>query len=137
MSGVVCGRPRYCYCSVAQLLSQVLLFVTPWTAAHWASLSFTNSQSLLKLMSIESVMPSNHLVFCRPLLLLPSIFPRICVFSNESAYSKILGNPRYQTKVLGNPKRPTEVNKNILVINISFVSSQHNAFREVTVSTTV
>ena len=65
-----------------QLLSCVQLFATPWTAASQASLSITNSQSLLKLMSIESVMPSNHL--CRPLLLLPSIFPSIRVFSNES-----------------------------------------------------
>ena len=56
---------------------------TPWTAAHQASLSITNSQSLLKLMSIESVMPSNHLIFCHPLLLLPLIFPSIRVFSNE------------------------------------------------------
>ena len=68
-----------------QLLSCVRLFVTPWTAAPQASLSITNSQSLLKLRSIESVMPSNHLIFCRPLLLLPSIFPSIRVFSNESA----------------------------------------------------
>ena len=65
-----------------QLLSCVQLFATPWTAASQASLSITNSQSLLKLMSIESVMPSNHL--CCPLLLLPSIFPSIRVFSNES-----------------------------------------------------
>ena len=57
--------------------------MAPWTAARQASLSFTNSQSLFKLMSIESVMPSNHLILCRPLLLLPSIFPRIRVFSNE------------------------------------------------------
>ena len=60
-------------------------FVTPRTAAHQASLSIINSQSLLKLMSIESVMPSNHLILCRPLLLPPSIFPSIRVFSNESA----------------------------------------------------
>ena len=60
-------------------------FATPWTAACQASLSITNSRSLLKLMSIESVMPSNHLILCRPLLLLPSIFPSIRVFSNESA----------------------------------------------------
>ena len=66
-----------------QLLSHVRLFVTPWTAACQASLSITNSQSLLKLMSIESVMPSNHLILCRPLLLPPSIFPSIRVFSNE------------------------------------------------------
>ena len=68
-----------------QLLSRVQLFETPWTAAHQATLSITNSQSLLKLMSVELVMPSNHLVLCRPLLLLPSIFPGIRVFSNESA----------------------------------------------------
>ena len=71
--------------SSVQLLSRVQLFVTPWTAAHQASLSITNSRSLLKLMSIESVMPSNHLILCHPLLLLPSIFPSIRVFSNESA----------------------------------------------------
>ena len=63
----------------------VRLFVTPWTAAHQACLSITSSQSLLKLMSIESVMPSNHLILCHPLLLLPSIFPSIRVFSTESA----------------------------------------------------
>ena len=68
-----------------QLLSCVQLFVTPWTAALQASLSITNSQSLLKLMSIESMMPSNHLIFCHPLHFLPSIFPSIRVFSNESA----------------------------------------------------
>ena len=67
-----------------QLLSCVQLFVSPWNAAHPASLSITNSQSLLKLMSIESVMPSNHLILCRPLLLLLSIFPSIRVFSNET-----------------------------------------------------
>ena len=67
-----------------QWLSHVRLFVTPWTAACQASLSITNSRSLLKLMSIELVMPSNHLIFCHPLLLLPSIFSSIRVFSNES-----------------------------------------------------
>ena len=71
--------------SSVQLLSCVRLFVTAWTAAHQASLSITNSQSLLKLISIESVMPSNHLILCRPLLLLPSVFPSIRVFSNDSA----------------------------------------------------
>ena len=71
--------------SSVQSLSRVCLFTSPWTAARQASLSITNSQSLLKLMSIESVMPSNHLILCRPLLLPPSIFPRIRVFSNESA----------------------------------------------------
>ena len=66
------------------LLSCDQLFVIPWTIAHEASLSFTVSRSLLKLMFIESVMPSNHLILCRPLLLLPSVFPSIRVFSNES-----------------------------------------------------
>ena len=70
--------------SSVQLLSHVPLFETPWTAAHQVFLSITNSQSLPKLVSIESVMPSNHLILCRPLLLLPSIFPSIRVFSNES-----------------------------------------------------
>ena len=74
-------------CSSVQFSHSVLswLFVTPWTAAHQASLSITNSQSLLKLMSIESVMPSNHLILCHPLLLPPSVFPSIRVFSDESA----------------------------------------------------
>ena len=67
-----------------QLLSRVQLFATPWTTAHTASLSITNSWSLLKFMSIDSVMPSNHLILCRPLLFLPSIFPSIRVFSSES-----------------------------------------------------
>ena len=68
-----------------QSLSRVGLFATPWTAARQASLSITNSRSLLKLMSIESVMPPNYLILCHPLFLLPSIFPSIRVFSNESA----------------------------------------------------
>ena len=70
---------------VVQLLSRVQLFATPWTAAHLASLSFTASQSLLKLMPIESVMLSSHLILFHPLFLLPSIFPSIRVFSKESA----------------------------------------------------
>ena len=70
--------------SSVQLLSHVWLFATPWTAACQASLSITNSQSLLKLMSIKSVVPSNRLILCHPLLLLASIFPSIRVFSNES-----------------------------------------------------
>ena len=69
--------------SSVQSLSRVWLFATPWPAALQASLSITNSQSLLKLMSIESMMPSNHLILCRSLLLPPSIFPSISVFSNE------------------------------------------------------
>ena len=70
--------------SSVQSLSRVRLFATPWTAVHQASLSITNSWSLLKFMSIKSVMPSNPLIFCHPLLLPPSIFPSIRVFSNES-----------------------------------------------------
>ena len=70
--------------SLVQKLNHVLLFVTTWSAAHQASLSITNSWSLLKLIPIESVMPSNHLILCHPLLLLPSNFSSIRVFSNES-----------------------------------------------------
>ena len=70
--------------SLVHTLSYIQLFATPWTATHQASLSIIISQSLLKLMSIESVMPSNHLNLCCPLLLPPSIFPSIRVFSNES-----------------------------------------------------
>ena len=72
------------FCDYFSSLSRVQFFATPWTAAHQASLSITNSQSLLKLKSIESVVPSNHLILCCTLLLLPSIFPSIRVFSNES-----------------------------------------------------
>ena len=74
------GHPQ-----AVQSLSHVRLFVSPWTAAQQASLSITNSQSLLKLMSIESVMPPNHVILCRPLLFLPLIFPCIRIFSNQSA----------------------------------------------------
>ena len=74
------GNPFYQF-SLVQSLSYVRLFATPWTVAWQASLSITNSQSLLKLMSYELVMPSNHLILCRPLLLLPSIFPSIRVSS--------------------------------------------------------
>ena len=71
--------------SSVQSLSHVRLFATPWTTARQASLSITNSRSLLKVISIESVMPSTHLILCYPLPLLPSIFPSLRVFSNESA----------------------------------------------------
>ena len=74
------------YISSLQSLNHVRLFATPWTAASQASLSITNSRSLPKLMSIESVMPSNHRILCCPLLLLPSIFPIIRDFSNKSAF---------------------------------------------------
>ena len=75
----------FSYFSSVQSLSRVRLFTTPWTPARQASLSITNSWSLPKPMSIESVIPSNHLILCRPLLLLPSIVPSIRVFTNESA----------------------------------------------------
>ena len=78
-----------------QSLSRVQLFATPWTAARQASLSIPNSQSLLKLRSIQSVMPSNHLILCHLLLLLPSIFPSIKVFSNESVLR--IRWPKYQS----------------------------------------
>ena len=83
----------YVVAAVIQLLCHVQLFEIPWTATHQASLCFTISQSLLKLTSIESVMPSNHFVLCRPLLLLPSIFHSIRVFSNGSALS--ISWPKY------------------------------------------
>ena len=79
--------------SSVQSLSCARLFATPWTATCQASLSINNSQSLLKLMSIESVMPSNHLILCRPLLLLPSVFPRIKVFGKESVLH--IRGPKY------------------------------------------
>ena len=79
---VPCIFFNFCFYMIVQL-SRVRLFATPWTAARQASLSITNSWSPLKLMSIKSVMPFNHLILCCPLLLLPSIFPSIRVFSNE------------------------------------------------------
>ena len=79
----VLSSQSYGFSSSVQSLSHVQLFVIPWTAAHQASLSITNSQSLLKLMSIEMVMPSNHVTLCHPLLLLPSVFLSFRVFSSE------------------------------------------------------
>ena len=87
MMKLLLGLPRYL--SSVQLLSRVQLFATPWTAARQASLFITNSQSLLKLMFIESVMPSNHPILHHPLLLLPSIFPSISVFSNETVHHQV------------------------------------------------
>ena len=81
--------------SSVQSLSRVRLFATPWIAARQASLSITNSQSSLRLTSIESVMPSSHLILCRPLLLLPPIPPSIRVFSNESTLH--IRRPKYQS----------------------------------------
>ena len=80
------GKATLCNSSV-QLLSHVCLFATPWTAACQASLSITNSRDLLKLMSIKPVMPSNHFILCPLILLLPSIFPSIRIFSKESVLS--------------------------------------------------
>ena len=85
----------YLEISSLQSLSRIRLFATPWTAARQATLAFTISWSLLKLMSIELVMPSNHLLLCHPLLLLPSIFPTIRVFSNESVL--LIRWPNYWT----------------------------------------
>ena len=81
------GKPSNAPFSSVQSLSHVRIFATSWTAAPQASLSITNSQSLLKLMSIESVIPSNHLILCHPVLLPPSIFPSIRIFSSESVLS--------------------------------------------------
>ena len=81
--------------ALVKSVSRVWLLATPWTAAHRASLSFPISQNFLRLMSIDSVMPSNHLILCRPLLFLPSIFPSIRVFSNESALR--IGWPKYRS----------------------------------------
>ena len=92
--GLACQRgKRSLFFSLVQSLRCVWLFVTPWIAAHQASLSTTNTWSLLKLISIVSVMPSNHLIFCHPLLLLLSIFPSIRVYSNESAIH--IRQPKY------------------------------------------
>ena len=85
--------PKPWYSLWVQSLSRVRLFVTPWTAAHQASLSITNSRSVLKLMSIELVMPSSHLILCHPLLLLPSVFSSIRVFSSESVLH--ITGPKY------------------------------------------
>ena len=82
--------------SFVQLLSRVQLFATPWTAAHQASLSFTISKSLLKLMSSELMMPSDHFILCHRLLLLPSISPSIRVFSNESILHEVAKVPEFQ-----------------------------------------
>ena len=86
-------KTRHILVSSVQLLSYVQFFATPWTVAHQASLSITNSRSLFKLMSIKSVMPSNHLIVCWPLLLLPSFFPSIRVFSSESVLH--IRRPKY------------------------------------------
>ena len=93
---------------LVQSLSRIRLFATPWTAARQASLSFTISQGLLRLTSTESVMPSHHLILCHPLLLLPSVFPTIRVFSNESALH--IRWPNLKTKQQQNLFPPLFVN---------------------------
>ena len=105
--------------SSVQSLSRVRLFATPWTATRQASLSITNSRRLLKLTSIESVMPSNHLVLCHPLLLPPSIFPSIRVFSSESAfhirwpnYWALMGSDNWQGRE-GVPSRDLAVREGV------------------------
>ena len=122
--------------SSAQSFSCV--FSTPWTAAHQASLSTTNSQSLLKLMSIESVMPSNHLIFCHSLLLQPPIFPSIRVFSNESVL--IIRWPKYwnfsfsispsneYSGLVGSPCSPRDSQESFLTPRFKSVSSSVLSF---------
>ena len=102
---------------VIQSLSCVCLFATPWTAAHQVSLSLTISQSWLKLMSIELVMPSNHLVLCHPLLLLPSILPSIRVFSNKSALH--MRWPKYQS--FGFSVSPSSENSGLISFGIDWL----------------
>ena len=101
----------------AQSLSCVQLFSTPWTAAHQVSLSLTISQSWLKLMSIELVIPSNHLVLCHPLLLLPSILPSIRVFSNKSALH--MRWPKYQS--FGFSISPSSENSGLISFGIDWL----------------
>ena len=124
-------RPPSIQFSSVQLFSRIWLFVTPWIAAHQASLSITISRSLLKLMSIESGMPSSHLILCRPLLLLPPILPSIRVFSNESILrmrwpkywsfsfsispsSEHPGLISFRIKLVGSPCSPRDSQESIL-----------------------
>ena len=116
--------------SSVQLLSHVRLFATPWTAACQASLSITNFQSLLKLMSIDSVMPSNHLILCHPLLLLPSIFPSIRVFSKESLLS--IRWPKYSSFSFS-----ISPSNEYFLKEISFISLQSKGLSRVFSNTTV
>ena len=113
---------RKIFFSSVQSLSHVRLFAIPWTSAHQASVSITNSQSPSKLMSIELVMPSNHLIFCRPLLLLPSIFPRIRVFSNESALR--IRWPKYWSFSFN--IRPTNEHPGLIFLNNKFMFRMGN-----------
>ena len=115
------GPVSFVFSSV-QSLSCIRLFVTPWTSAHQASLSITNSRSLPRPMSIELVMPSNHLILRRPLLLLPSIFPRIRVFSNESALH--IRWPKYWSFSFN--IRPTNEHLGLIFLNNKFMFRMGN-----------
>ena len=118
----------HCCCSVAQLC----LFETSWMAAHQVFLSFTISRSLLSLTSIESMMPSNHLIICHPLLLLPSIFPSIRVFSNESALH--IRWPKYWSFSIS----PSNESSGLISFRIdSLISLQSKGFSSIFSSTTV
>ena len=114
--------------------SHIRHFVTPWTAAHRASLSLTKSQSLRKLMSIESVMPSNHLIICHPLLLPPSVFPSIRVFSNESVLR--IRWPKYWT--LSFSFSPTNEYSGLISLGwTSWISFQFRGISRVFSNTTI
>ena len=119
---------------LVQLLSHVQLFATPWTAAHQASLSINNLRSLLRLMSIELMMPSNHLILCCPLLLLPSIFPSIRVFSSELALNIMW--PKYWSFSF-NISPSNEYSGLILVGFTCLISLQSKGLSRVFSSTTV
>ena len=119
--------------SLVQLLSHVQLFATSWTAPCQASLSITNSQSLLKLMSIESVMPSNHLILCHPLLL-PSLFPSIRVFSNESVLC--IRWPKYWSLSFS-ISPPSNEYSGLISFRMDWISLQYKGLWKVFSSTTV
>ena len=127
------------------MLSRIQLFVTLWTAARQASLSITNSQSSLKFMSIELVMPSNHLILCCPLLLPPSIFPSIRVFSNESIllirwpkywslsfsispFNECLGLISFRIGLVGSPCSPRDSQESTLIPQFKSISSSALSF---------
>ena len=113
--------------------SPVQLFVTPWTAAHLASLSITNSRSLLKLMCIELVIPSNHLILCDPLFLSPSIFPSIRVFSNESVLH--IRWPKYWSFSFG--ISPSNEYSGMMSFRIDWISLQSKGLWRIFSNTTV
>ena len=113
--------------SLVQSLSCVRLFVTPWTAARQASPSITSSWSLLKLMSIVTVMPSNHIILCHPLLLLPSVFPSIRVFSNESVL--LIRWPKYWSYSFNiSPCRPRDSQVSSLTPQFKSINSSVLSF---------